>query len=148
MHALAPVADLLDAPGNGLDTAFGAVANNLASDLVERPLADLAEPDLREALARAAALAQRCWDGAGTWVNRERARYLSAMAANALGRGTRARRMRARGWPCWTNSTSTDSERVDRAFLELELAAALRLAGGARPRRRAGSRAGARRALR
>jgi len=87
LQAMAPVLELLDAPGNGLDTAFGAVANNLASDLLERPLDDLAQADLREALARAAALAQRCWDGAGTWLNRERARYLSAMAANALGRG-------------------------------------------------------------
>lgn len=128
-HALAPVADLLAAPGDGLDTAFGAVANNLASDLLERPLPDLAQPELREALARAAALAQRCWDGAGTWVNRERARYLSAMAANALGRGDAGAAHARAGLALLDEFDVDDGERVDRAFLELELAAGLRLAG-------------------
>jgi len=129
LQAMAPVLELLDAPGNGLDTAFGAVANNLASDLLERPLDDLAQADLREALARAAALAQRCWDGAGTWLNRERARYLSAMAANALGRSDAGAAHARAGLALLDEFDVDDGQRVDRAFLELELAAGLRLAG-------------------
>ena len=129
LHALAAAAALQDTPGSGLDAAFGAVTNNLASELLERPLADLAQPDLRDALARAAELAQRLWDGAGTWVQRERARYLSAMAANALGRGDAGAAHARAGLALLDEFDVDDGERVDRAFLELELAAGLRLAG-------------------
>lgn len=129
LHALAPIGELLEAPGTGLDAAFGAVANNLASELVERPLEDLMQPDLRDALARCADLAQRIWQRAGTWVNHERAHYLSAMAANALGDGeTGAAHARA-GLALLDEFDVGNGEAVDRAFLELELAAALRLAG-------------------
>ncbi|MFL6676694.1 MAG: hypothetical protein ACJ8IK_00025 [Burkholderiaceae bacterium] len=129
LHALAAVAAVHDTPGSGLDAAFGAVTNNLASDLLERPLADLAQPDLRDALARAAELAQRIWDDAGTWVQRERARYLSAMAANALGHGVAGAAHARAGLALLDEFDVDDGERVDRAFLELELAAGLRLAG-------------------
>jgi hypothetical protein len=129
LHALAASAALQDTPGSGLDAAFGAVANNLASDLLERPLADLARPDVRDAIARAAELAQRLWDGTGTWVQRERAHYLSAMAANALGHGDAGAAHARAGLALLDEFDVDDGERVDRAFLELELAAGLRLAG-------------------
>ena len=129
LHALAAAAALQDTPGNGLDAAFGAVANNLASDLLERPLSDLAQPGLRDALARAAELAQHLWDVAGTWVQRERARYLSAMAANALGDGEAGAAHARAGLALLDEFDVDEGERVDRAFLELELAAGLRLAG-------------------
>jgi len=129
LHALQPLGDLLDAPGAGLDAAFGAVTNNIASELVERPLPDLAQPQLRDALARAADLAQRFWARAGTWVNHERASYLSAMAANALGDGE-AGVAHARAGLALLDEFDVDrGQSVDRAFLELELAAGLRLAG-------------------
>jgi len=131
LHALQPLGDLLEAPGGGLDAAFGAVTNNIASELVERPLPELAQPDLRQALARAADLAQRFWERAGTWVNRERARYLGAMAANALGEGDAGAAQARAGLALLDEFDVDHGEAVDRAFLELELAAGLRLAGRA-----------------
>jgi hypothetical protein len=129
LHALQPLGDLLEAPGSGLDTAFGAVTNNIASELVERPLGDLAQPDLRDALARGAEIAQRFWERAGTWVNRERAHYLAAMAANALGDGGAGAAQARAGLALLDEFDVDNGESVDRAFLELELAAGLRLAG-------------------
>lgn len=129
LHALQPIGELLEAPGTGLDAAFGAVINNLASELVERPLDDLAQPALRDALARGADLAQRFWQRAGTWVNHERAHYLRAMAANALGDGDAGAAHARAGLALLDEFDVDNGEAVDRAFLELELAAALRLAG-------------------
>jgi len=128
-HALQPLGDLLEAPGSGLDAAFGAVTNNIASELVERPLPELAQPDLRDALARAADLAQRFWARAGNWVNHERAHYLSAMAANALGDGDAGAAHARAGLALLDDFDVDHGQAVDRAFLELELAAGLRLAG-------------------
>jgi hypothetical protein len=129
LHALQPVVERVDTPGSGLDAAFGAVVNNLASELVERPLDDLAQPALRDALALGADLARRFWERAGTWVNRERARYLCAMAANALGQGADGVAHARAGLALLDEFDTGNDERVDRAFLELELAAGLRLAG-------------------
>jgi hypothetical protein len=131
LHALHPAVELLDTPGTGLDAAFGAVVNNLASELLERPLDDLAQPELRDALALGADLARRCWERAGTWVNRERAHYLCAMAANALGHGDDGVAQARAGLALLDEFDVDNGEAVDRAFLELELAAGLRLAGQA-----------------
>ena len=128
-HALQSLGDLLEAPGSGLDAAFGAVINNIASELVERPLPELAQPDLRDALARAADLARRFWERAGSWVNRERAHYLGAMAANALGDGDAGVAHAHAGLALLDEFDVDHEQAVDRAFLELELAAGLRLAG-------------------
>jgi hypothetical protein len=128
LQALQPLAALHATPGNGLDAAFGAVANNLASELLERPLADLAQPDLRTALQLAAEHAQRFWARAGSWVNHERAHTLSAMAANALGLGADAAAQASAGLALLDAFDGDGRERVDRAFLELELAQGLRLA--------------------
>ena len=127
LQALQPLAALHATPGNGLDAAFGAVTNNLASDLLERPLDDLAQPDLRTALQLAAEHAQRFWQRAGTWVNHERAHYLCAMAANALGFGSEGVAQARAGLALLDEFDQAGNENVDRAFLELELAMGLRL---------------------
>ena len=127
LQALQPLAALHAMPGPGLDAAFGAVTNNLASELLERPLADLAQPDLRTALQLSAQHAQRFWQRAGTWLNRERAHYLCAMAANALGDGAQAVAEARAGLALLEEHDAAGHETVDRAFLELELATALRL---------------------
>ncbi len=127
LQALQPLAALHATPGNGLDAAFGAVTNNLASDLLERPLDDLGQPDLRTALQLTAEHAQRFWQRAGTWVNRERAHYLRAMAANALGLGNEGVAQARAGLALLDEFDHEGNENVDRAFLELELAMGLRL---------------------
>ena len=128
LQALQPLAALHATPGTGLDAAFGAVTNNLASDLLERPLDDLAQPDLRVALQLAAEHAQRFWARAGTWVNHGRAHYLRAMAANALGLGADGVAQARAGLVLLDEFDHDGQEKVDRAFLELELATGLRLA--------------------
>ena len=128
LQALQPLAALHATPGNGLDAAFGAVANNLASELLERPVDDLGQPDLRIALQLSSEHAQRFWERAGTWVNHERAHTLSAMAANALGLGADAVAQARAGLALLDEFDDDGRERVDRAFLELELALGLRLA--------------------
>ena len=127
LQALRPLA-ALHAAGGGLDTAFGAVTNNPASELLARPVDDLSQPDLRTALHLCAEHAQRFWRRAGTWVNRERAHTLCAMAANALGRGVDGVAQARAGLALLDEFDADGQERVDRAFLELELAMGLRLA--------------------
>ncbi len=129
LQALQPLAALHATPGGGLDAAFGAVTNNLASELLERPVDQLAQPDLRIALQLSAEHAQRFWQRAGTWVNHERARYLSAMVANALGDGAEGAAQARSGLALLDVHDQAGHENVDRAFLELELAMGLRLAG-------------------
>ena len=129
LQALQPLAALHASPGGGLDAAFGVVTNNLASDLLERRLDDLSQPDLRTALQLSADHARRFWDRAGTWVNRERSCYLGAMAANALGQGADGVAYARAGLALLDEFDRAGNENVDRAFLELELATGLRLAG-------------------
>jgi hypothetical protein len=123
--ALAAVA-LLDAPhwhtASALDTPAAASCNNLAAALSERPLEDLREPALREALLRAARGSQRLWQRAGNWVNHERACYGVAVAAGALGDATQQRDCAVQGLALLDAHDSARQESVDRAFLELELA--------------------------
>lgn len=127
LQALQPLAALHAMPGTGLDAAFGAVITNIASDLLERPVTQLSQPDLRTALQLTAQHAQRFWERGGTWVNRERARYLSAMAANALGDGIEGAAQARAGLALLDTHDAAGGENVDRAFLELELAMGLRL---------------------
>jgi hypothetical protein len=131
LQALQPLAALHAMPGGGLDAEFGAVANNLASELLERPLDDLTQPDLRVALQLTADHAQRFWQRAGLWINRERAHYLGAMAANALGLGDAGATHARAGLALLDEFDDAHEQNVDRAFLELELATALRLASQA-----------------
>ena len=125
LQALAPLAALHATPGGGLDGAFGAVASTLASDLLERPLPDLARPELRTALELSAEHARRFWQRAGTWLNHERAHYLCAMSANALGHGASAVEQARAGLALLDAHDGAHAHDVDRAFLELELAQGL-----------------------
>lgn len=127
LQALQPLAALHAMPGGGLDAAFGAVASNLASELLERRPDDLGQPDLRTALQLSAEHAQRFWRRAGTWVNRERAHYLGAMAADALGHGVEGANQARAGLAILDEFDRAGDENVDRAFLEQELAMGLRL---------------------
>ena len=127
LQALQPLAALHAMPGPGLDTAFGAVTNNIASDLLERPVADLSQPDLRTALHLTTQHAQRFWERAGTWLNRERAHYLGTMTANALGDGVTGAAQARAGLALLDAHDVDGNENVDRTFLELELAMGLRL---------------------
>jgi len=125
MAALAPLQDLAWQQASGLDAAAGALTNNIASDLAERPLDELALPTLREALARTATLAQGFWQRAGQWVQHERAHYLRALAANALGEADEAELQARAGLVLIANHDDQGREMVDRAFQLSELAHAL-----------------------
>jgi hypothetical protein len=130
LQALSPLASLHAASGSALDPAFAATTNNLASSLLDRPLPDLEQPDLRTAIALAAEHSQRFWQRAGSWLNAERAHYLRALAANALGDGAQAVRHARAGLALLDEHDDGRAQDVDRAFLELELAHALAMAGG------------------
>ncbi len=127
LEALRPLAG---APlAAGLDASFAAAATTLANALVERPLDDLRQPELRAALELSADLALHCWQRAGQWLQQERARYLCALAANALGEGSKGETHARTGLALLDAHDTTHTEDVDRAFLELECALALQLAG-------------------
>ena len=129
LQALQPLAALHASPGAGLDAAFGAVTNNLASELLEhRHLDDFSQPALRTALSLCTEHAQRFWERAGTWLSRERAHYLGAMTANVLGQGGQGIAQARAGLALLDEFDQAGEENVDRAFLELELATGLRLA--------------------
>lgn len=126
--ALSALAPLHQAPwqrASGLDAAAGALASNLASDLVERPIDELRNPLLRQALDQGATLAQGFWQRAGQWVQQERAHYLRAIAANALGDAATAEQQARAGLALITAFDHAGQERVDQAFLRSELAHAL-----------------------
>jgi hypothetical protein len=108
-----------------LDVPAAAQCNNLGSALVERPLTDLADPALREALASAADRAQWLWQRAGDWVNHERAAYLCAMVASALGDPAAALRHAQGALALIDANDAAGEQSVDRAFLGLEAAFAL-----------------------
>ncbi len=129
--ALAPLHGPAWQRASGLDAAAAALASNVASDLVERPLAALAEPALRQAMASAAMLAQALWHRAGQWVQHERAHYLRALVANALGDPATAAAQARAGLVLLENFDQAGQERVDQAFLRSELAHALSRLGEA-----------------
>ena len=108
-----------------LDVAAAAQCNNLASHLVDRPLADLAHPELRASLEHAAVCAQRLWQRAGNWVNHERACYLRALAASAQGDAAAALAHACDGLALLDANDLDNAETVDRAFLGLEESFAL-----------------------
>jgi hypothetical protein len=114
-----------------LDVPAAAQCNNLGSSFVDRPLADLADPDLRKALALSADRAQWLWQRAGDWVNHERAAYLCAMAASALGDADGALRHAQAGLALIDANDAAGEQSVDRAFLGLEASFALERLGRA-----------------
>ena len=120
-----------------LDVPAAAQCNNLGSALVDRPVADLADPALRQALALAAERAKWLWQRAGDWVNHERAAYLCALAASALGDPASALRHAQGGLGLIDAHDTTGEQAVDRAFLGLEASFALDRLGRAEEAARA-----------
>lgn len=120
LRALAPVMYSAWPTGTALDAQAAACTNNLASGLLERDDADLRNGAVRAAIATGAELAERLWRQAGTWVHQERALYLRALACTVLGEPHLARRHAIDGLALLDAHDSTQSENVDRAFLELE----------------------------
>lgn len=116
---------------SNLDATVAACLNNLAGALQERPPADFTVPTLRSALPHCAELAQRFWARAGTWVNLERALYLRATVATALGDFECAMAHCREGLALIATHGGKDPQSVDRAFLELELANACERLGRA-----------------
>jgi hypothetical protein len=114
---------------SALDTAAAASCNNLAAGLSERPLGDLRDPCLRDALQRAALCSQRLWQRCGNWVNQDRACYGVAVAAGALGDAAQALAASRQGLALLDEHDQADEESVDRAFLELEQAFAQQCLG-------------------
>lgn len=108
------------------DASVAACANNIASNLVERPRDELTHAPLRTALQDAAQLAEHFWLRAGNWVHHERAAYLRAMVGNALAEAPQAREHALRALALIDANDIDDNEKVDRAFIELEHAHACR----------------------
>lgn len=125
LAVLAPLAAAAWQQPGALDGATAVMTNNLASDLVERPVTELGSPPLRAAMRRAAELSQVFWHRAGQWVNHERAHYLRAMVANALGDSAEAELQARAGLVLLTSFDHGHQETVDQAFLLSELAHAL-----------------------
>jgi len=131
LDALAPLAAAHWQQTSALDTAAAAQCNNIASALAERPLADLADATLREALARSAEWSHVFWQRAGTWVNHERVCYLRALVAGALGEVEAARGHARVGLALLDTHDQAQEQAVDRAFLEMEHAFACERLGRA-----------------
>lgn len=127
--ALAPLDGMAWRDAGPLDAAAAAQCNNIGSHLVDRPLPDLAVPALRAALTASAVQAERLWQRAGTWVNHERALYLRALAASALGDAAAALAHAQQALALLDANDPGGAERVDRAFLQLEAGFALQRLG-------------------
>jgi hypothetical protein len=112
-----------------LDAAVASCTNNIASGLIERPAPDLQDAALRAATQEAAQVAEHFWHRAGTWVQHERAAYLRALVANAIGDATEARDHALRALALIDANDTEHAENVDRAFLLLEQSRACRALG-------------------
>ena len=111
--------------GSPLDSQLAAGLNNTTSALLDTAT-DANDPIVREALRSGAAQALRFWQSAGTWVNHERALYLVALVANRVGDHAQARDAVRQALDL---IAASGTEEVDRAFLLLQLAGALRALG-------------------
>jgi len=131
MAALAALRGVAWQRPSGLDAAAAALTSNMASDLGERPVQELRSTPLRLAMAEAATLAQGFWHRAGQWVQHERAHYLRALVANALGDTSEAELQARAGLVLLENFDQEQQERVDQAFLRSELAHAMARQGRA-----------------
>ncbi len=129
MAALAPLDAAHWQSAGSLDVAAASQCNNLGNTLVDRPLADLADPALREALAAAPTRAAGLWQRAGNWVHHERAGYLCALAASALGDAAAALQHASDALALIDAHDAANEQSVDRAFLMLEASFALERLG-------------------
>jgi hypothetical protein len=76
--------------GEGAHRGLAIASNNLASELLERPTRSPSQDTL---MTLAADAAHEFWLTAGDWRNHERALYLRALVANALGDAHKAREL-------------------------------------------------------
>jgi hypothetical protein len=121
--------DLLHASARRVDDAdteavkaLAAVANNLASQLRDGARA----PDADALMMEAAELAQQRWHQAGTWLQAERADYLLALCAAAIGDGARALRHAA---ACLSLCTAHGADAFELFFAQEALGKASLAAG-------------------
>ena len=106
------------------DRSIAIASNNLATELLE--VADRSETQDR-LMQTAADAALRFWRKAGTWVNEERALYLQALVANALGRPDEALSVADRALAIIAGNKG--DEAVDVCFLTLTRANAFAMKG-------------------
>lgn len=112
------------AGGPAMPMAARAINNTVSGWLeqVQSPTAPLRiDPLVGAAMARAARCCKVIWMHAGTWMQVERADYLVALVANAIGDWTAAAQAARDGI---TTIDANGPEEVDRAFLLVELARA------------------------
>ena len=103
--------------------AIAVASNNLASDLVEAPARTADENAL---MSLAADAAHQFWKRCGTWMNDERALYLKALVASALGRPAEAAAHADAGLAIIAENGEAP---VDAVFLQLARSNAKRLLG-------------------
>lgn len=113
------------------DRAIAVASNNLANELLELETRTAEQMEIMQ-VASSAAL--EFWRRCGTWVNEERALYLEALVANAIGEADRALRFAEVALKLIAaNGTAP----VDEAFLQLACANALAKLGDVDGHRRA-----------
>ncbi|WP_152681934.1 hypothetical protein [Chromobacterium subtsugae] len=122
-QALAPLLAESLPPASGQDAALAAALNNIVSALLDHPQLDEADEAVAQAMRQGADRAHDLWLRAGTWLNRERARYLQALVENRLGDAEAALRAADAGLAL---IAANGPEDVDQAFLLLERARACR----------------------
>jgi tetratricopeptide (TPR) repeat protein len=108
-------------PNGPLNQRLATGFNNTTSALLDRATAPVATA-IAPALRAGADAALRFWKAAGTWVNHERALYLRALVGNRVGDFAPARDDCRQALAI---IAANGAENVDRAFLLLQLAAAL-----------------------
>jgi len=102
--------------------ALAAVANNLASRLLDGPRG----ADSDALMVDAAEMAKVRWHQAGTWLEAERAEYLIAVVAAAVGDGAKALR---HATACLSLCTAHGADALERCFAHEALARASLAAG-------------------
>lgn len=112
-----------DQPIGKLGPILAGSLNNVVSKLLDHPSAPTEEIVYRQALSDGAQICRKIWQGAGNWMNHERADYLVALCCNKLEDWAGARDAAQSGLK---TIDANGSEDVDRAFLLLELGRAWR----------------------
>lgn len=118
------------ASGHASDRAIAVASNNLASELVEQAARSEGQDRL---MRKAADAGLTFWRRCGTWVNEERALYLLALVANALGEPRQALDHIEASLAL---IAANGDEPIDVAFLTLARANALARLGDAEGHRR------------
>ena len=129
-ESVVPLADP-SAP-SAADRSLAVASNNLATDLLEVENRSPAQERLMVAAAENALI---FWRKAGTWVNEERALYLKALVANAVGQPDES--LAISGQALGIIAANGGGEEIDVCFLNLSRANAFGLKGEAAAHREA-----------